>query len=289
MIVPTMTRRKALAAFGAVAVGAVGAIPARAAGGVLHATRLDHVSLAVGDIHKAVLFYRRLFGNEVLKDNPTERRFLRLGPSYMAIAPVKAGETKRIDHVGFGIENFNAASLRSSLEKAGFKVTGSTDSLFVNDPDGTRLQLVADQSWKVIPHATPEAGPKQEALWTSRGMHHLAIQVSDMARSTEFYRKLFGDPTPGLGNPPQPTFQAGETRVLLYNPAADKPPKIDHFSVLVDNFDAAAALKVVQGLGANAQMSRQGTLNEFFDPDGIRLQVTFPGQTYGNPPAPGKK
>ena len=105
-------------------------------------------------------------------------------------------------------------------------------------------------------------------------------------QSTEFYRKLFGEPTPGQGNPPQPSFAVGDTRLLLYNPAATKPPKIDHFSVLVDNFDAAAALKVVQGLGADAKMSTQGTLNEFFDPDGIRLQVTFPGQTYGAPTPP---
>ena len=91
-----LTRRTALQVFGAVAAGAAVATPARAAGGLLNATRVDHVSLAVGDISKAVLFYRRLFGNEVLKDNPTERRFLRLGPCYMAIAPVKAGESKRI-------------------------------------------------------------------------------------------------------------------------------------------------------------------------------------------------
>ena len=114
-------------------------------------------------------------------------------------------------------------------------------------------------------------------------MHHLAIQVNDMARATEFYRKLLGEPTPGQGNPPQPTFQAGETRVLLYNPAPGKPAKIDHFSVLVDNFDAPAALRVVQSLGVKTELSKQGTLNEFFDPDGIRLQVSFAGQTYGTP------
>ena len=55
--------------------------------------------------------------------------------------------------------------------------------------------------------------------------------------------------------------------------------------MLVDNFDAPSALKVVKALGVNVELSKQGTLNEFFDPDGIRLQVTFPGQTYGNPPA----
>jgi catechol 2,3-dioxygenase-like lactoylglutathione lyase family enzyme len=258
---------------------------ARAEAGLLRPTRVDHVALTVGDMDQAMAFYRRLFGNEVLKDSRTPRRYLRLGPCYMAIAPAPAGEARRIDHVGIGIENFNAPAMKSSLEKAGFKVRKSNVGLFLTDPDGTSVQVWADQSWKQLRNAAPEAGPKQEALFHSLGMHHLAIQVTDMARSTEFYRKLFGEPTPGLGNPPQPTFQAGETRILLYNPAPTKPPKIDHFSVLVDNFDAPSALQVVKALGAKAELSKQGTLNEFFDPDGIRLQVTFPGQTYGNPPA----
>jgi catechol 2,3-dioxygenase-like lactoylglutathione lyase family enzyme len=276
MSLDRMTRRDALFVLGAAAVPL-----ARAQGGLLRATRVDHVALSVSDIDKAMIFYRRLFGNEVLKDGKTPRRYLRLGPCYMAIAPAPAGEAKRIDHFGLGIENFEAPAMKSALEKAGMKVRESNVGLFVTDPDGVSVQIWADQSWKQLNNARPEAGPKQDGLFHSRGMHHLAIQVSDMARSTEFYRKLFGEPTPGTGNPPQPTFQAGETRILLYNPAPNKPPKIDHYSVLVDNFDAPAALKVVKDLGANAALSREGTLNEFFDPDGIRLQVTFPGQTYG--------
>jgi len=288
MSLDRITRRDALYLLGA----AAAAMPkVRAAGqGILsHATRVNHVSLAVGDIDKALIFYRRLFGNEVLKDNKTARRYLHMGPCYMSIAPVAAGETKRIDHFAVGIENFNASALKSALEKAGLKVTGGDDGLFVVDPDGTRVQIVANESWKQIKNTKPDTGPKQEVLFKTLGMHHLAIQVGgDMAKSAEFYGKLFGEATPGNGNPPQPTFQAGETRILLYNPSPTKPTKIDHFSNLVDNFDAAAALKVVQGLGANAKMSAQGTLNEFFDPDGIRLQVSFPGQTY-NAPAPAKK
>jgi catechol 2,3-dioxygenase-like lactoylglutathione lyase family enzyme len=283
MSLDRITRRDALFMLGA----AAAAMPqARGQGGaLLHATRVDHVSLAVGDIDKAMIFYRRLFGNEVLKDSKTARRYLHIGPCYISIAPAPAGEAKRIDHFAIGIENFNAAALKTAIEKTGIKVTGGDDGLFVVDPDGIRVQIVAAESWKQIKNAAPDAGPKQEQLFHTRGMHHLAIQVSDMARSSEFYGKLLGQNTPGNGTPPQPTFQAGETRILLYNPAPTKPPKIDHFSALVDNFDAAAALKVVQGLGANAKMSTQGTLNEFFDPDGIRLQVTFPGQTYNAAPA----
>jgi len=273
-----ITRRDALFMLGAAA-----APRARAEEGILRVTRVDHVALTVGDIDRAMIFYRRLFGNEVLKDGRTPRRYLRLGPCYMAIAPAAAGEAKRIDHFALGIENFNAASMKRTLENAGLKVRESNVGLFVLDPDGNSVQIWADQSWKELSNAAPEAGPKQDALFHARGMHHLAIQVNDMAQSTAFYRKLLGEPTPGTGNPPQPTFQAGETRLLLYNPAPNKPAKIDHFSVLVDNFDAPTALQVVKSLGANAELSKQGTLNEFFDPDGIRLQVTFPGQTYGAP------
>jgi catechol 2,3-dioxygenase-like lactoylglutathione lyase family enzyme len=278
-----ISRRDALLALGVAAMRR-----ARAAGGLLPATRVDHVALAVGDIDKALVFYRSLFGNEVLKDSRTARRYLRLGPCYMAIAPAAAGEAKRIDHVGIGIANFNASALKTSLEGAGFKVRESDLGLFVADPDGTSIQIWADESWKQLRNTAPDTGPRQEALFHPRGMHHIAIQTGDSARSAEFYRKLFGEPIETQGNPsaPQPIFLAGETRIILYNPAAGKTPKIDHFSVLVDNFDAPSAVKTVSSLGANgAVLSRQGTFNEFFDPEGIRLQVTFPGQAYGATPA----
>src|SRR5437867_9186608 len=117
MSLDRITRRDALFVLAAAA-----APQARAQGGLLRATRVDHVALAVGDIDRAMTFYRRLFGNEVLKDSRTPRRYLRLGPCYVAIAPAGAGEGKRIDHVGIGIENFNAASMKSALEKAGLAV-----------------------------------------------------------------------------------------------------------------------------------------------------------------------
>src|SRR5438128_11941537 len=111
MSLKRITRREALYVLGAAA------IPAAAAeAGLPHGTRVDHVALAVGDMDKAMMFYRRLFGNEVLKDSRTPRRYLRLGPCYIAIAPAAAGEAKRIDHFSIGIENFDAHSMKSSLE-----------------------------------------------------------------------------------------------------------------------------------------------------------------------------
>src|SRR6185436_19134800 len=138
-----INRRGALLALGVAAMR-----EARADGGLLRATRVDHVALAVGDVDKALVFYRSLFGNEVLKDSRTPRRYLRLGPCYMAIAPAAAGEAKRIDHVGIGIANFEGSAVKASLEGAGFKARQSDLGVFVEDPDGISLQFWADESWK---------------------------------------------------------------------------------------------------------------------------------------------
>jgi catechol 2,3-dioxygenase-like lactoylglutathione lyase family enzyme len=277
MLINRITRRDALFMLSAVAV-----TRARAEG-MLRVTRVDHVALDVGDMDKAMSFYRRLFGNEVLKDSKTPRRYLRLGPCYLAIAPAAAGQAPHINHFSVGIENFNAAAMKSTLEGAGMKVRESNVGLFVTDPDGNSVQIWADQSWKLLSNATSEKYPKQEALFHAIGMHHMAVQSSDLAKSVDFYGKLFGRPIYDPPGNPQPVFQAGETRIRIYDPKPDKPAKIDHFSALVENFDAPAALRVVKSLGAKAELSKQGTLNEFYDPEGIRMQVTVPGQTYGTP------
>jgi catechol 2,3-dioxygenase-like lactoylglutathione lyase family enzyme len=274
MVTNRMTRRAALGVLGAAA-----ALPVRGEG-LLRATRVDHVALDVRDLDQELSFYRRLFGNDVLKDANSPRRYLRLGPCYLAIAPVAAGQAPHINHFSVGIENFNPASVKSALEGAGIKVRESDVGLFVTDPDGNSVQIWADRSWNLLNNAAPEKFPAQEPLFHAIGMHHIAVQSGDVAKSVEFYGKLFGKPISDPPGTPPLLFLAGDTRLRIYPPAANKPPKIDHFSALVENFDAAAAVEAVKALGAKAALSRQGTLNEFFDPEGIRMQVTFAGQSY---------
>jgi catechol 2,3-dioxygenase-like lactoylglutathione lyase family enzyme len=280
MVTSRMTRRAALGVLGAAA-----ALPVRGEG-LLQATRVDHVALDVADLDKELAFYRRLFGNEVLKDSRSSRRYLRLGPCYLAIAPAATGQSPHINHFSIGIKDFNAASMKSALEGAGITVRESNVGLFVTDPDGNSVQIWADGSWKLLNNAAPEKYPAEESLFHGIGMHHMAVQSGDVAKSVEFYGKLFGKPISDPPGSPPLLFLAGDTRVRIYPPAANKQAKIDHFSALVENFDAAAAATAVKGLGARAALSRQGTLNEFFDPEGIRMQVTFPGQSYGAPAKP---
>ena len=248
MFIDGITRRSALGVLGA-------AVMARSrAEGILRATRVDHVALDVGDIDKALAYYRRLFGNEVLKDAKTPRRYLRLGPCYLAIAQAASGQAPHINHFSIGIENFNAASMKNALESAGIKVRESNVGLMVSDPDGNVIQIWADQSWKLLSNAAPEKFPKQDALFHAIGMHHMAVQSGDIAKSVEFYGKLFGKPLDDPPGTPSPLFLAGDTRLRIYAPGANKTPKIDHFSALVDKFDAPAAVKAVKALGAKAEL-----------------------------------
>jgi catechol 2,3-dioxygenase-like lactoylglutathione lyase family enzyme len=261
-----------------VLLGATVASRALADTALLHPTRIDHVSLAVKNIDQAMTFYRTLFGDEVMKDNKTDRRFLRIGPCYLSIAPAAAGEAIRIDHLCAGVANVEmVAAAKAAVESAGIMVKGSNRDFTIIDPDGINFQVAPSNAWPKMPNAAPEAGGNREPpLFRAKGMHHLNVRVSDMEKSTAFYRKLLGDVTRHQGNPPQPRFDAGETTFGLYYPVASKQPDVDHFSVLVEPFDAAAAVKKLQAMGANAKLAKDGTLNEFYDPQGIRLQVSLP-------------
>src|SRR4051794_6381909 len=119
MSIDRMTRRAALCVLGAAAGPRLRADAS--AVGVLRATRVDHVALDVGDLDKELSYYRRLFGNEVLKDSKTPRRYLRMGPCYLAIAPVAAGQTPRINHFAVGVEKSNAAGIKTALDRAGIR------------------------------------------------------------------------------------------------------------------------------------------------------------------------
>ena len=117
----TLNRREMIGLLGAAAIPAVyGAdFP------VVHVKLIEHVAMTVSNIDKAMMFYRRLFGNDVIKDNKSSTRFLRMGPCYLEISQAASGEASRITRFGASVENFRAASLKSNLIKVGIPVKES--------------------------------------------------------------------------------------------------------------------------------------------------------------------
>ena len=124
--------------------------------------------------------------------------------------------------------------------------------------------------------ALPAGLPRQATplIGQATQLNHVTLFVESVARSQEFYQKLFGMPvlTPqGAGM----NLRAGAGFVGLY-PAADRgPPRIDHLCLSVDRFDATAVLSKLHALKLDAEIVRRGDTEELYfnDPDGIGVQI----------------
>src|SRR5580692_1510093 len=79
-------------------------------------TGLDHLEFTVSDVEKSLAFYVQIFGNTVMKNKQTTRRYLKLGGCYIAMDKT---QDIRVDHYCAGIEGFNIASVHAYLQQNG--------------------------------------------------------------------------------------------------------------------------------------------------------------------------
>jgi len=131
-------------------------------------TNLDHVEFFASDVVKSVAFYARIFGNNVLKNNKTTRRYVNLGSAYIAIET--AGQAGiRVDHFCAGMPGFKVSEAHTYLTAHGveYKDFPSGKDLAVADPDGTRLQMASDNGWNLLTASTasPESIPGGDPIF----------------------------------------------------------------------------------------------------------------------------
>jgi len=135
-----LTRRELLLALAA----AAGASTAPAAEPAIGAVRqLNHVTIFVQDVKKSVDFYQSLFGMPVLTvQDPGVN--LNAGTAFLGIYPAD-GQRTGIDHVCFGLQNFDADAVLKKLQDRGLdariRLRGDTKELYFNAPDNLRVQL----------------------------------------------------------------------------------------------------------------------------------------------------
>ncbi len=114
---------------------------------------IDHVVLRVADLERAIAFYEGVLGAKV------ERRAekiglvqLRAGRSLIDLieAPEKEREGANMDHFALRIEPIDEAPIRAHLEAHGIEAgelktrygaEGDGPSLYIEDPDGNRVEL----------------------------------------------------------------------------------------------------------------------------------------------------
>ena len=283
----------------------------------------NHVTLVVSDLKRSVEFYQGLFGLPKERLGRTVDASLRIGPGLgLDLTTDRPDRTPRIDHYCFGVERFSVDGVTKTLTAHGFdksdrlapmKVQISTrdgaQRIMAGDPDGIVFQL-QDPSYcggtgplgNQCP-ASPDPSPTK-GLLTLKGYSHVTVFSTDAARSTAFYRELFGAGIRSFQGPTAPTVAIGPgVEFAMFTGggggragAPPRPASINHFSFSMDGFDPDKVIKTLESYGIkpregqtgpvgpmrhyismrmeNRGGAKEGTPELYFtDPDGILVQI----------------
>ena len=120
---------------------AAGGAEAQDAGG-LKAAKIDHVSIQVTDLPRAVAFYQKMFGLTVVsEDKPNE--IVRLGTGKALVSLHHKSPTGLVDHFAIGVEKFNKEAVTRELKARGITPEDNLDAGFhIKDPEGMSVQIV---------------------------------------------------------------------------------------------------------------------------------------------------
>lgn len=240
----------------------------------LHFAALDHIETSVPDAARSAAFYARLFGGPTWKNRQTPRRYVKLGPAYIAID--QKPESARVDHFSAGIPDYRIADIHNYLDQRAipYRDFPSGRDLNVSDPDGIRVQLSSDNSWAPLEGKTAIREPEStaaEPIFQATGLDHILLHVSDPEKSAAFYEKIFGRVAQRRNE--RIWFQVGKSRIGLLKTPDGQPGGVNHFCVAAERFNYADAIKKLEQAGANVETPEVAGAPEFRDPDGFLVQV----------------
>jgi catechol 2,3-dioxygenase-like lactoylglutathione lyase family enzyme len=123
---------------------AVAPLPATAQPAALQAATLNHASLIVSNMDRSVEFYQRAFGLSV-KSTQQGGVNLAVGDAFLGIYQGGQNATPHINHICFGIRDFDPAATAAALEGQGLPAESRTrdgvTQVYTADPDNLRIQL----------------------------------------------------------------------------------------------------------------------------------------------------
>jgi catechol 2,3-dioxygenase-like lactoylglutathione lyase family enzyme len=137
----------------------------------------------------------------------------------------------------------------------------------------TRRQVLQALAMIAAP-ASAAAQPTGGSAMKGRLLHHVNVQVSDVARSEAFYRTLLGLPASRVVQGPDNHGLDLPGGGLVILQRSDTPGRIDHFCVGVENWNADRLRAATKAAGIERVI---GTASDNFfatDPDGLRVQVS---------------
>jgi catechol 2,3-dioxygenase-like lactoylglutathione lyase family enzyme len=107
-------------------------------------------------------------------------------------------------------------------------------------------------------------------------INHVNLQNSNLDRSVDFYRELFSLP-PKREVPGRPdALDLADGLSFLSVPQREPSGDINHFCVGVEDFEADRVATAIRGAGLDRDLSVSSDSVSVSDPEGIRVQISWP-------------
>jgi catechol 2,3-dioxygenase-like lactoylglutathione lyase family enzyme len=111
----------------------------------VQAIGFDHIMLAVTDLEKSAVYYRKFFGPEISRTKKPDRIWFGVAKTRLGLEEVAAGRKPRIDHICVRVAGFDRRVATERLKKLAAEIVPSNDEdlLRFKDPDGIVVELKA--------------------------------------------------------------------------------------------------------------------------------------------------
>lgn len=117
--------------------------------------------------------------------------------------------------------------------------------------------------------ATRAAASSASPTFDAVGIHHIALSVTDVARSRDFYVENLGLEVSSEWLPNQCFLNCGPDFVALFRSSR---PGMHHYSYAIPDYDQQRAAERIRSAGMEPHL--EGGRIYFDDPDGIVVQVS---------------
>ena len=275
----------------------------------LRVRALNHIAIAVSDKKRSMGFYQGLFGWPIQHtQGATTGLRIGAGPQYVTMSQGKPGFGHWCLTVeGFGVDRIMQVLARHGVSRtetpqaspltAWVRMRGEanggaregTPEIYVNDPDGIRLQI-QDVRYcggpGVFGDGCPSLPPLKRVLIV-RDFQSFTLSVANEERSLGFYQSLFGMAIKGRdGTAPMLDVGSGPQRLVIDASRAEgATPRVEHVSLVMERFDPERVQKALSAFGVKPRGDATGAPGPlvswvrmrnglfFTDPDGIVTQL----------------
>ncbi len=111
---------------------------------------------------------------------------------------------------------------------------------------------------------------ENDSTFEAVGLNHIALRVTDVLRSREFYKKHLGMTVRRDGGERNCFLTCGNDFVALFR---GDEPRMDHYCYSIKNYDVNRAEEKLKAEGIEPEVVRDAGRIYFPDPDGLKVQL----------------